>query len=141
MNPNSGEVHNQPQPQFELPPSQAPEREQEQAMEKAPAAAEGSVGKQAKAPVLPAVPATAPPPIVADNTTTAAPTKGSAKASNLPAADVDRIEKEWVDKAKAIVAKTQDDPFEQKEEMSKVKAQYIQKRFNKNIPSDDTVKV
>lgn len=55
----------------------------------------------------------------------------------LEAHNVDLIEKEWVDKAKDIVAKTQDDPFHQKNEISKVKAQYIQKRFNKSIKADE----
>ncbi len=56
----------------------------------------------------------------------------------LEARNVDLIEKEWVDKAKNIVAKTQDDPFVQKNEISKVKAEYIQKRFNKTIKADET---
>ena len=69
---------------------------------------------------------------------TTASTTQSAQDTNKPSASVaasdnDRIEKEWIDKAKDIVAKNQDDPFEQKEAMSKVKAEYIQKRFNKTI--------
>jgi hypothetical protein len=56
-----------------------------------------------------------------------------------PADDTDRIEKEWVDKAKTVIAHTKDDPFEQKNEMSRVKAEYIQKRFNKTIKADGTV--
>lgn len=55
----------------------------------------------------------------------------------LEANNVDLIEKEWVDKAKHIVAKTQDDPFVQKNEISKVKAEYIQKRFKKTIKADE----
>lgn len=53
--------------------------------------------------------------------------------------DTDRIEKEWVDKAKTVISSTKDDPFEQKSAMSRVKADYIQKRFNKTITTDDTV--
>lgn len=45
----------------------------------------------------------------------------------------DRIEKEWIDKAKAIVASNQDDPYAQKNAMSQVKAEYIRKRFNKTV--------
>lgn len=55
------------------------------------------------------------------------------------ATDTDRIEKEWVDKAKTIISSTKDDPFEQKSAMSRVKAEYIQKRFNKTIRTDDSV--
>ncbi len=54
----------------------------------------------------------------------------------LTAADTDLIEKMWVDKAKDIVAKTADDPHTQKEEISKVKAEYLQKRFKKSIKTD-----
>lgn len=56
-----------------------------------------------------------------------------------PADESDRIEKEWVDKAKNVIARTKDDPFEQKNEMSRMKAEYIQKRFNKTLKLDDTV--
>jgi hypothetical protein len=58
------------------------------------------------------------------------------KQTHLVADDVDLIEKEWVDRAKAIVEATQDDPHKQKSEISKVKAEYIQKRFNKTIKVD-----
>jgi hypothetical protein len=55
------------------------------------------------------------------------------------ATDSDRIEKQWVDKAKTIVARTKDDPHEQKTQMSKVKAEYIKTRFNKTVKADDSV--
>jgi hypothetical protein len=51
--------------------------------------------------------------------------------------DTDHIEREWVDKVKNIVAHTQDDPHLQKEQMSRIKAEYIQKRFNKTIKTDE----
>lgn len=47
--------------------------------------------------------------------------------------DNDLIEKEWVVKAKQIVAATKDDPYRQNIEMSKFKADYIKKRYNKDI--------
>jgi hypothetical protein len=53
------------------------------------------------------------------------------------AKDTDRIEKIWIDRAKAVAAKTQDDPFEQKNQMSRVKADYIRKRFNKTLKVDE----
>lgn len=49
------------------------------------------------------------------------------------AADDDLIEKEWVLRAKAIVAKTKDDPHLQNKELNLYKADYIKKRFNKDI--------
>lgn len=51
--------------------------------------------------------------------------------------DTDLIEKEWVDKAKEVVAKTAHDPYLQNKELNKVKAEYLKKRYNKEIrPSD-----
>lgn len=49
------------------------------------------------------------------------------------AEDVDLIEKEWVNKAKAIVNHTKDDPRRQNTELNKMKADYIKKRYNKDI--------
>jgi hypothetical protein len=51
----------------------------------------------------------------------------------LIADDVDLIEKEWVLKAKAIVAQTIHDPNQQAIEMEKVKAEYLSKRYNKQV--------
>jgi hypothetical protein len=47
--------------------------------------------------------------------------------------DADLIEKEWVAKAKEIVAHTHGDPYIQNKEINKIKAQYIKKRYNKDI--------
>jgi hypothetical protein len=54
-------------------------------------------------------------------------------SSQLIADDTDLIEKEWVDKAKEIVDRTQDDPYVQNKEINKIKADYIKKRYNKDI--------
>ena len=53
----------------------------------------------------------------------------------VPAAadDHDLIEKEWVSKAKQIVEKTRNDPYQQSQELTVFKADYIQKRYNKSI--------
>ena len=53
--------------------------------------------------------------------------------SHLLASDIDLIEKEWVEKAKAIVARTHGDPYTQNKEINKIKADYIKKRYNKDI--------
>lgn len=53
------------------------------------------------------------------------------------AEDIDLIEKEWVDKAKAIVAHTHNDPYNQNKEMNKFKADYMKKRYGKDIRLDD----
>jgi len=60
--------------------------------------------------------------------------------SVMPAEDVDLIEKHWVEKAKEIVDKTADDPYTQKNEISKVGAEYKKTRFDKTVPTDNTVK-
>jgi hypothetical protein len=52
------------------------------------------------------------------------------------AEDVDLIEKEWVDKAKHIVSKTKEDPREQNVEIAKLKADYMKKRYNKDVRVD-----
>ena len=54
-------------------------------------------------------------------------------SSTLMADDVDLIEKEWIFKAKAIVAQTKDDPYVQNKELSKVKAEYVKKRYGKDL--------
>lgn len=59
-------------------------------------------------------------------------TPGHSAAPSI-AADDDLIEKEWVLRAKAIVAKTKDDPHQQNKELNLYKADYIKKRYNKDI--------
>lgn len=54
-------------------------------------------------------------------------------ASPMIADDVDVMEKEWVDKAKKIVQETKDDPHQQGKEVSKLQADYLMKRYNKQI--------
>lgn len=55
----------------------------------------------------------------------------------LIADDVDVIEKEWVDRAKEVVNKTKEDPRQQEKEVSKLQADYLAKRYNKNIKQAD----
>jgi len=54
-------------------------------------------------------------------------------ATPLIADDDDLIEKEWVEKAKALVDQTKNDPYKQNQVMNKFKATYIKKRYNKDI--------
>jgi hypothetical protein len=48
------------------------------------------------------------------------------------------IEKEWVEKAKKVVLETKHDPYLQGQEVSKLQADYLQKRYGKTVrlPSD-----
>ncbi len=127
-------------PNFELPEVQPPtpeagEQGAEQSVE-APPARQEQVGKQAPQPVLPPVPPVMP---VADQPVIAAPPDDTAAAPTafVQAQDSDHIESVWLDKAKDVIARTQDDPYLQKHEMSRVKAEYIQKRFGKQIKTDE----
>lgn len=59
--------------------------------------------------------------------------------SDNPAAaeDSDLIEKEWVLKAKTIVEKTRHDPYLENREISKLKADYMQKRYGKQLKVEE----
>lgn len=54
--------------------------------------------------------------------------------AHIVADDTDVIEKEWVDRAKKIISLTSNDPYVEAKEMSKLKATYMKKRFNKDMP-------
>jgi Rieske Fe-S protein len=47
--------------------------------------------------------------------------------------DVDLIEKEWVNKTKDIVQRTKDDPYNQNRQIVRLRADYMKKRYNKDI--------
>lgn len=53
------------------------------------------------------------------------------------AQDTDLIEKEWVERAKQIVEHTREDPYEQLRALSHMKADYLKKRYNKDIKLTD----
>src|SRR5437868_12037648 len=135
MNPKSGEQAN-----FEVPSgpvSPETEQRQEQTVESPPARPE-QVGKQAKQPALPAVPDDIP---AVDQPVIAAPpqdiTAPIPSDLHAVASDSERIEHIWVDKVKDTVARTREDPYIQSNEMSKIKAEYNLKRFNKQIKTDE----
>jgi len=51
----------------------------------------------------------------------------------LIANDDDLIEKEWVDRAKKILAETKDDPYLREKEVSKMQVDYIKKRYGREL--------
>jgi hypothetical protein len=53
----------------------------------------------------------------------------------LAANDDDLIEKEWVDKAKKIIAETKDDPYRREQEVGRLQADYLRKRYGKELGS------
>jgi len=123
----------------ELQPAALPEVDEatsDNKPERAPARPETSPSKQAAPPIsasqvqLPTDYSVAVIPTDDDQTTPATPSvdKGA-----------DRIERHWVDSAKKIINQTKDDPYKQKNEMSKFKADYIKQRFNKVVKADQEV--
>jgi len=82
-----------------------------------PAVAPASIPDPSVAPGSPPLP-------VADPQTT-----GPATASN----DVDVIEKEWVDKAEAIVKQNEDDPYAEEDAVEELQTDYKKKRYNHTI--------
>ena len=124
---------------FELPPqpesSEGGEKRQDKGQEAARPPQE-RVGQQAPPPALPAIPDDIP---TADAPVIAVPVNDDTAAHPIPdssAQDSERIEPAWVNKAKEIIAQTHDDPYLQKDQMSKVKADYIMKRFNKQVKTE-----
>lgn len=97
--------------------------------------------EMAPQPQAPAMQAAAPDPIASAVPPTEPPLQMQAAVPSTPAPtatpataeDVDLIEKEWVDRAKAIVAQTRNDPYVQNREMNKMKADYMMKRYHKEI--------
>lgn len=57
----------------------------------------------------------------------------SALATPAVAADEDLIEKEWVDRAKKIVADTREDPYSQENAVSKLQKDYLKKRYGREL--------
>lgn len=132
------------QPNFELPAQPRSSETDSQQLEKAaetPAARPEQAGKQAQQPVLPTTLDELP---VADTPTIAIPgaddNAQAQPAHSGSSDDSDHIDPVWINKTKAVISQTRNDPYEQKVQMSKVKAEYIQKRFNKQVKIDEAHK-
>ena len=82
----------------------------------------------APSPVMPALPAI-PAPAAPSASGTAAP----ADDNPLLASDEDLIEREWVDRAKKIIAATRDDPYRREVEIAKLQIDYLKKRYGKDL--------
>ena len=68
---------------------------------------------------VPVTPAATPAPVANDNP--------------IAANDDDLIEKEWVDKAKKIITETRNDPYRREQEVTKLQADYLFKRYGKEL--------
>ncbi len=136
-----------PTPQFELPQPQAPAGNEKVApLEGDPGTVQSTEQHNME---LPAGPAPVSPAQAAQSVAAADPAnpQGGAAAilpiqppvpalaatDDLEAEDGDLIEKAWIQKAKAIVNQTQNDPYKQTTEINKVKKEYIQKRYHKDV--------
>lgn len=64
-----------------------------------------------------------------------APEPDSVVSDGMPlvANDDDLIEQEWVKKAKEIIADTKDDPYRRELEVGKLQADYLKKRYGKEL--------
>ncbi|MBP6041584.1 hypothetical protein KA529_01040 [Candidatus Saccharibacteria bacterium] len=88
------------------------------------------------------LPPVVPQPIAPQPTTqsaTAPAASVQADPNPVIADDVDVIEKEWVDKARKIVDKSKDDPYLQELEVGKLQADYMKKRYGKEIKSSNAL--
>ena len=91
------------------------------------------VGSQAQQPVISNIPASSQG-MLGRQTPAQQPHDSPVNSDNPAIADdVDLIEKEWVQKARAIVDKTKDDPHLQNKELNTFKADYMKKRYGKDI--------
>jgi hypothetical protein len=133
MEPTHNQVNQEPgvlpAPMPEMAPNVLPQPEQALSTPEqgsAPAEQQPLAPQQA---LLPAVPQPAVPSPVA------APLTDVTTPGGMPhmADDTDLIEKEWVVKAKQIVSQTKQDPYVQSKELGKVRAEYIKKRYNKDV--------
>lgn len=109
-------------------PETAIERGQERLEQRAEASSTARVAQ----PILP-------PPVVVPAPTAPADDTAVAAVSDAPlvANDDDLIEKEWVDKAKQIVAQTKDDPYRREQEVGKLQADYLLKRYGKELGASE----
>ncbi|HET6747607.1 MAG TPA: hypothetical protein VFH06_05905 [Candidatus Saccharimonadales bacterium] len=128
--PNRGPEHlpNVPggNPEY-IPSVTPPEKRPEVGYERQETRQESTAANTAGLPMLPPVQVQSSVPT--DDDTSAIPPS----ATPLVAADDDLIEKEWVDKAKAIVTKTKDDPYQREQEVGKLQADYLRKRYGKEL--------
>jgi hypothetical protein len=70
-----------------------------------------------------------PPPVIMDEPED----QSSVDSVPLVANDDDLIEKEWVDQAKKIIVQTKDDPYRREQEVSKLQADYLRKRYGREL--------
>lgn len=106
-----------------------PETVAEQKFEHIEQRAEASSVEVAQ-PILPP-PVISTPPLAQDSTATQSQVIDDSMP--LVANDDDLIEREWVDKAKQIIVATKDDPYRREQEVGKLQADYLRKRYGREL--------
>lgn len=86
---------------------------------------DSAIAQQVAAPILPPP---LPLPVVDEPAATPA-----VDDTPLVAGDEDLIEKEWVDRAKHIIEQTKDDPYRREQEINKLQADYLRKRYGREL--------
>lgn len=107
-------------------PAHEQERSSERTHEQVERRADATLGAAQAMPVLP-IPV---PPVVM---ATPQPSGDGTVVAPAAAADEDLIEKEWVDRAKQIIEQTKDDPFRREQEVNKLQADYLRKRYGREL--------
>jgi hypothetical protein len=106
--------------------NQSLEPEPLQSIEKMP---NPNIGMQPPSQMPAAVPAPILPTLTQSDDSTTTHADNSLSSSD----DNDLIDKEWVEKAKAIIENNRNDPYKQSEGLTNLKAEYMKKQFNKSI--------
>jgi Txe/YoeB family toxin of Txe-Axe toxin-antitoxin module len=108
-----------------IPTPEAPVERRQEVLEQRSDAAIASASPAAPvAPVLPSPVVAAP-----QDDTKSLTTDDTPSVAN----DDDLIEKEWVDKAKKIITQTKDDPYRREQEVEKLQADYLRKRYGREL--------
>jgi hypothetical protein len=88
---------------------------------------------EAAAAVANAIPVLPPPIAIPQPTSTTQQTPTASDDLPLAANDDDLIEKEWVEKAKKIIVETKDDPYRREQEVGRLQADYLRKRYGREL--------
>lgn len=82
---------------------------------------------------MPVMPMPLPQPVPAQSTVP----QQAADDNPALAGDDDLIEREWVDRAKKIILETKDDPYKREREVNRLQADYLRKRYGKELGTSD----
>ena len=72
-------------------------------------------------------------PIINTESTQTSITQSNSSSINTPIVDNDLIDKEWVERLKKILKQTAGNPYQQSLEVSRLKADFLKTKFNKEI--------